>query len=233
MRKISLENVKEFLELLWLNFIVKIRNFKEFMAVMTRYYRNIPFLKIDLSLLSSYLFKSPFEMSKCYLMKKGEKEIYAYGETPLTTLDDIAKQCQISSHDTVFELGFGRGRTCFWLYSFIHCKVIGIEIIPEFVEIANKIKTKYAIHDIEFRQGDIIESDYTGASVIYLYGICFEDAFIKKLIKKFQNLPKGTKIITISYPLEDYTEKQTFEVMKRFPAKFTWGEADVYLQLVK
>lgn len=233
MRKISYHDIREFLHLFWVNFTVQLRNLLEFLKVTYHYYPKLSFLRIDSYLVLSYLFTNPFAVSKKFLLQKGEKEIYAYGETPLTTLDKIAKECQISKDDTVFELGCGRGRTCFWLRSFIRCKTVGIEYIPEFITRANRVIEKFKLKKIEFRNEDILDSDYTGATVIYLYGTCFESEFIKKLIDKFRTLPSGTKIITISYPLTEYTEESIFEVMKRFPATFTWGTGDVYLQIKK
>ncbi len=41
-------------------------------------------------------------------------------------MDVIARECGIQKEDVVFELGCGRGRTCFWLNTFIGCKVVGI-----------------------------------------------------------------------------------------------------------
>jgi SAM-dependent methyltransferase len=224
-------NFKEWMELLWINFVVLMRNLIEFFKVALRYYSNSNFLKTDLALRLMYLFHNPFSISKRFLMDRGEKDVYAYGETPLTTLERIARECHLSSKDVVYELGAGRGRTCFWLRAFIGCRVVGVEYIPEFVERANRIKTKLGLKGVEFCLQDMIDTDFRGATVIYLYGTCLEDNFIRKLAAKLARLPAGTKIITVSYPLTDYAERPLFEVMKRFPAAFTWGEADVYLQV--
>jgi len=220
--------VKEFFQLLWLNVVVTKRNFVEYIKVVFRYYSNFSFMKTDISLLTHYLFKNPFRMSKHFLVKKGEEEVYAYGETPLTTLEMIAKECAITPDDTVFELGSGRGRNCFWLHHFIGCKVVGIEWVPSFVRHANSVQK-----EISFRHEDMFESDLSGATVIYLYGTSLSDDKIKKLSQKLSSLPPGTRIITVSYPLSDYCPEGPFEVMRLFPAKFTWGKADVYLQVIK
>lgn len=224
---------KEFIQLLWLNFAVKKRNFVEYVKVICKYYSNLEFAKVDASILLMYFFHNPFTVSKRFLMQKGVKDVYAYGETPLTSLDRIAKECCIGKHDTVFELGAGRGRGCFWLNSFIGCKVVGIEYVPDFVERVERIKKKCCYPDVRFRQEDMLKSDFSDGSVFYLYGTSYEEAFIFQLVDKFKKLPSGTKIITVSYPLSDYTDKPVFEVMKRFPVQFTWGAADVYLQVVK
>lgn len=216
-----------------LKLAVQMKNFIEFLRVAANYYTNIRFAKIDLSLLLLYFVESPFSISKEYLVKKGEKEIYAYGETPLTSLDHIASECQINSEDTVFELGCGRGRTCFWLNTFIKCKVVGIDFVPQFIERANTIKNRFGVKNVEFRHENMLHTNLNGATVIYLYGTCLEDSDIQQLVAKFQTLPPGTKIITISYPLSEYTSEPIFEVMKHFTARFTWGDADVYLQIRK
>lgn len=226
-------SVQEFFKLIWLNFTVQIHNFLEFIKVVFNYYSNLSFLKADISLMLMYLFHNPFSISKRFLMKKGASDVYAYGETPLSTLNKIAKECQITSKDCVYELGCGRGRTCFWLNSFIGCKVVGIEFVPEFVERANRIKNKLKINEVQFCLEDMRKTEFSGATVCYLYGTCLDDETINTLIKKFSKLPVGTKVITVSYPLTDYTEDGKFEVMKRFIGTFTWGDADVYLQVVK
>jgi len=233
MAKISFADIAEFFKLFAINLAVRLKNFGEYLKVIAKYYSNGQFLKADLAVQLTYIFDNPFTISKKFLLKKGEREVYAYGETPLTTLDQIAKECRISSTDCVFELGCGRGRTCFWLNSLLGCKVIGIDYIPEFIERATRIARKLKLNGIEFREQNMIHADFSGGTIFFLYGTCLEDPFIRQLAKKLSKLPPGTKIITVSYPLTDYAEEGKFEVMKRFPAKFTWGQADVYLQIVK
>ncbi len=224
-------SIKEFFELLALNVSVGINNIWEFVKVAFRYYGNFSFLKADVCLRLMYLFHNPYSISRRFLQKKGESNIYAYGETPLTSLEKIAKEVEITSKDTVFELGCGRGRTCFWLRSVFDCSVVGIEFIPEFVERANMITNKLGIDKLQFRLDDMLKADLSGATICYLYGTCLEDTEIQLLIKKFSKLPLGTKIITVSYPLTEYVEDSSFEVMKRFKVEYPWGEADVFLQI--
>lgn len=232
-QKVSWSRIKEVAALVWLNAKVQGIDFVEYMRVLYRYYWRMPFVKIDAYLVASYLCYNPFHISKRFLLKRGDKEIYAYGETPLTTLEKIATECRLTKSDVVFELGCGRGRTCFWLRTFIGCRVVGVEQIPEFITRANHIVSKFHVEGVEFRQEDMLQTDLTGATAIYLYGTCLEKPFIEKLIKKFERLPAGTKIITISFPLQEYADKLSFETMKRFPVQFNWGTTDAYLQIKK
>lgn len=219
-------------ELFLLNFKVRYRNFIEYCKVATRFYSNRQFSVCDLKLLSEYVWKNPFKISKEFLLAKGESDPYAYGETPLTSLEIIAKKSGITSTDVVFELGCGRGRGCFWLNSFYGCKVVGIDFVPLFIQKANKVKDRYQVKGVEFRCEDMLKADFSEGTIFYLYGTCLDEDFIKKLIKKFEKLPKGTKIITVSYPLSDYARDGRFTLIKQFPVPFTWGEGLVYLQKI-
>lgn len=227
------KSIKEYFTLLGINFAVKGRNLGEYMRVLYRYYRKGSFAKMDGSLILMYLFDNPFSISRRYFMYRSNSQEYTYGETPLTTFEKIAKEARITSQDTVYELGSGRGRVCFWLKSFIGCKVVGLEIVPDFVERAQRIQRKLGIDGMEFRTEDFLKANLKSASVIYLNGTCLEDETIKQLIQHFKSLKSGTRIITVSYSLSDYTDQPMFETMKRFPARFTWGEADVYIQVKK
>lgn len=229
----TLTKIKEYLPLLFLNLKVKAYNFAEYLKTIGRFYHNHTFLKIDSYLVFSYLVRNPFHISKRFLLNKGEANVHAYGETPLTTLEQISKECRLSSKDVVYELGCGRGRTCFWLNQFIGCRVVGVDFVPEFIQRANEIKKKFQLNEMEFRLENFLDTDLSGATVIYLYGTCLPTSTIEQLISKFATLPKGTKIITVSYPLTDYCKEPLFEVMRRFPIRLTWGTTDAYLQIKK
>lgn len=228
-----MKKLGEIAQLMGIRLLTAARNFPDHVRVIARYYPDWKFLRIDWSLLAAYAFRSPFTLSKRYLQQHGQQDVYQYGETPLPAIDQIATECGITAQDTVYELGSGRGRVCFWLNHFKGCKVVGIEYIPEFVRVANGVKHKYKLDKVTFIEGDFLKTDFKEATVIYLYGTCLEDKQIEQLIEKLSKLPSGTKIITVSYPLSDYTKKPLFEVMKRFPAHFTWGTGDVYLQYKK
>ena len=201
--KTLLNKISETFSLIWLAFKVKLANTVEYFLVVFNYYRKLSFLKIDSSLLLSYLFANPFRISRLFLQTRGEENIYMYGETPLTTMDYISQQCGLKQNDRVFELGCGRGRSCFWLNQWIGCSVVGIDFVPDFISKAERVRARYHLDSIEFRLENLFESNLSGATAIYLYGTCYSDQEIITLIKRFEELPKGTKIITVSYSLLD------------------------------
>jgi SAM-dependent methyltransferase len=200
----------------------------EWLRVVVLFYTKEPkFAHIDCLLARHYFWKNPHRLSKEFLEKKNEKNIYQYGETPLTSLAKIAKECGITSKDTFFELGCGSGRTCFWLTTFIKCHVVGIDYLPAFIQKAKKIKRQKGIHKVNFQEKNILDVDYSQATCIYLYGTCLEDTVIHQLVHRFSTLSPRTQVITVSYPLTDYAKY--FSLKKQFLCRFPWGKAEVYL----
>ncbi len=205
--------------------LVKLRLAIEQVKVALRFWRKAPFLRDDLRLSLSYLGKNPYRICRRYLQQRGATNIHTYGETPLTTLARITKWAGISQWDVVYDLGCGPGRTSLWLSHFIGCRVLGIELIPEFVRRAKRLESRR----LRFRQLDMLSIDYSTASVVYLYGTMLEEGEIRQLLKAFQKLPRGAKVITVSYPLTDY-DPNGFKLVDSCTVPYTWGKAEVYLQ---
>ena len=201
--------------------------------VKSRYYQDPDYRIIDRALLNKYIFRSPYQISKKFLKKKREKDLYTYGETPLSTFEKMAKEAGIKPLDHVLELGCGRGRGVFFLAHFYNCQVTGIERIPQFVKLADHVAFKYQVKNVSFKCGDMFELKWPEVSVIYLYGTCLGDEEIKQTISKVKTFPKGTRILSVSYSLLEYDETHTFKLIKRFPVIFPWGGTEAFLQVVQ
>jgi SAM-dependent methyltransferase len=215
--------------LCYLRFKTFFKNSLDFFLTVWKFYPNAAFRRADLSLLRSYIGANPYVFSRRFLERSGESNVYAYGETPLNSLQKIVETCELSEDDCIFELGCGRGRTCFWLaLVFKAKKVVGIDFVPEFIEKAKAVKT-----GVEFLCEDFLKSDLTGATVIYLHGSCMKDEDIVKLNKKLIRLKPRLKVITTSFSMAEYDEGNHWEVQKIFTGEFSWGSADVYLQTLK
>ncbi len=216
--------LREKLSLIATRIAVSKQQFVEFLLAVTTYYKNTRFAKIDLYLLSRYWLKNPYRIARRFLQVRGDRDLYTYGETPLTTMHLIAVRAGITSADNVLELGCGRGRTCFWLREWLGCGVVGIEQVPAFVETANEVKNRYAIDGVDFVLGDYLEADWGKPSVIYLYASNLDEGTIALLAKKIAALKEPVKVISVSFPIPGMA------VQKKFALPFTWGDAEVFVQ---
>lgn len=172
----------------------------------------------------AYRFCNPYK-----ICQKGEIAS-EYGETPLTVYATIAKLCELSSQDHILELGCGRGIGVFFLSHLLRCPVTGVDWIPLFIDKAHQMArgTQLPIH---FHCENMFQTDLHAASVIYLYGTCLSDDSIQILIERFKQLNPFVKIITVSYPLSDYSS--CFIITKQFSGEFPWGTGDIYLNKLK
>lgn len=212
--------------------MVKMRAIPEWFRAAWRYYRCWHFLKVDVCFFFSYLFRNPFTISKRFLEKRGESDPFRYGETPLTTLAKISEECGIQHDDTVIDLGCGRGKTVFWWRCFLGCRVVGVDMIPEYIEKAKKIKSLTKLEGVDFFCQDITEVDLCDVTVVYLYGTSLDDAVIRALVQRFESLKSGIRIITTSYPLTTYTTSSKISLEKTFTVDYPWGSTNVYLHVI-
>ncbi len=226
--------IREWVSLFLLRFSLFGKAVVEEVFIVFRYYlRDRRFCWIDLYLLRKSFFRSPFTVSKRFLQTKGEKQIYAYGETPLTTGEQMVKAVLLKPDDVFFELGMGRGRFLFWVHAFVGCRCIGIEWIPEFVNHAETVINKFQLNNIDVRNEDFLTTDFSDATVIYLYGTLLEEKEIHQLIERFSRLKSGTKIITVSYSLNEFCQEPLFHLKKNLSVAFPWGKTEVFLQTVQ
>lgn len=227
----KIPSIKNFLELLFFNLWIRLKNILEALYVIKRYYIHLAFYKVDLLFFFNYLLTNPFSISKQFLLSRNEEDVYTYGETPLTSLEYIVRRCHLGSRDVVFDLGCGTGRTSFFLHALLKAPVRGVEWIPEFMRRAHKIKKRLSFYDVEFFHDDMRCIDYAQATAIYLYGTCFSNLFIEQLVQQLKKtLRKKCKIITVSYSLLDICKDSCFELVDSFQVSYPWGQATVYVQ---
>lgn len=188
------------------------------------------FALVDIALLLFYLFSNPYRTCRKFYERLKGKKVYIYGETPLTTLYKISHVCGIHPSDSVLELGSGRGRTSFFLSKVIGANVIGIELVSSFIKRCQLLRKLFGIKNLSFYCTDFYSCDFSHSNVVYLYGPHLEDEKILKLTEKFNALPKGAKVITISYSMKDYAPK-IFKHIKRFSVSFPWGNTFAYLSI--
>lgn len=190
----------------------KFFEWKEQAAVKRLFYPDPSYREKDLSLLSRYRHQSPYQINRVYGSKAHD-----YGETPITTMAEIAIQCQIQAGDRVVEMGAGRGRAALFLAEHIGCFVTAYEKIPHFVQ------KMVASDRLTMICQDMLAADFSKADIIYLYGTMLDDEVICCLAKVF---PPLVKIITVSYPLSDYSTH--YKTIKSFSGRFPWGTTEVY-----
>lgn len=227
-----LRRLTQFVRLLGCNLLSQFHDLREDRRIARRYYDRPGFRTVDLALRRHYRLVSPFTISRLFNEALGLPDLHTYGETPLTTLEQIADAAHITANDLVYELGCGSGRTVFWLRTVLGCRTVGVDWNPIFIHRAHAVLRQHPLDGIDFVRADLRQMHYQAATVIYFYGSCADTPSIQALLDRFRALAPGTRIITISYPLSEYDPTNRYRLLTHFPAHFNWGEGTVYVQVV-
>lgn len=183
------------------------------------YLKNWPLFFCQFFSIVLYFFRSPYRML--------DRSTNPYGETPYFTLDKIAKAFGILSTDRVLDLGCGRGLGVFFWNQRVKAEVFGIDNHALFIKRASFMKKFLRLDRVHFIEADFFSYPFDSMTVIYLYGTALSDEAIEKMTLKFSQLPRDTKIITVTYPLSEFSAK--FSTEKEIPGLFPWGKSSIYL----
>lgn len=127
-------------------------------------------------------------------------------ETVVDKLLDLAK---VTPQDYVIDLGSGDGRTVIAAAK-RGARSLGIEYNPDLVELAKREAAKEGVADkTQFVKADIFESDFSQASVISLFLL---PELNLKLRPQLLNLRPGTRIVSNTFPMGDWTPDETADV---------------------
>lgn len=150
-----------------------------------------------------------------------------YGETSLFTIKKSLKIVGIKKNDVFYDLGCGIGRTVFFTNITYGIKSVGIDMIPTFIEYANKIIKETGLTNIKFINDSIFNQDINEGTIFYISSTCYDNEYMEKLIDKLKGINKGSRVISISRPINApnlrlITSKNMF---------YSWGIDKTYFQI--
>ncbi len=122
------------------------------------------------------------------------------------TMLDLAK---VTPEDYVIDLGSGDGRTVITAAK-RGARALGIEYNPDMVALSKSNAAKEGIGSkAQFVQADIFESDFTKATVITMFLL---PELNVRLRPQILDLKPGTRIVSNTFTMEDWTPEQTVTV---------------------
>ena len=191
-------------------------------------------LWVELGLMIQYPFVSPYRINLRYISTNKLDHSYIFGETPLTTLEQICRWCNFPKGKVIFDVGCGWGRSTFFLHAYNRAhRTIGIDLIPEYIERANKIRSFMKLDYMVFVEADIRKVDYRDADIVYMYGTCFPEDFVQSMVDIWEeDLKEGTMILTTSYSLESFSKTKRIQKIQEKTFDFLWGFCTVYVHIV-
>jgi hypothetical protein len=129
--------------------------------------------------------------------------------TPQALVDKMLDMAKVTAKDYVIDLGSGDGRTVITAAK-RGAKSLGIEYNPEMVELSKRNAAKEGVSDkANFVKADLFESDFSQAQVITMF--LLPDINIR-LRPKILNLKPGTRIVSNSFTMGDWSADETATV---------------------
>jgi methyltransferase family protein len=129
--------------------------------------------------------------------------------TPQALVDKMLDMAKVTAKDYVIDLGSGDGRTVITAAK-RGAKALGIEYNPDMVELSKRNAAKEGVSDrASFAKADLFESDFSQAQVITMF--LLPDINIR-LRPKILNLKPGTRIVSNSFTMGDWSADETATV---------------------
>lgn len=206
-------------------------NFGLWLLEVRRYYGHILLSRADLLWMLEYGLHSPFVLSQ-RAQRAGDlpADLLVYGETPWSTLEQICDALALQSHELFVDLGCGTGRNLLFVYHWYGARSRGYELVPHFVAKFRWLQQRLKLKGrVDMRQANWLDcplAELAEGQAFLLVGSCYDDAHLAKATQRLAQLPEGTRLATVSYPLND----PAFERLHDFRAPFSWGWGTVYIQ---
>jgi hypothetical protein len=129
--------------------------------------------------------------------------------TPQTLVEKMLDMAKVTPTDFLMDLGSGDGRTVITAAK-RGTRAEGIEYNPDMVGLAQANAKKEGVSNLAtFRQADIFETDFSKAQVITLFLL---PSLNMKLRPTILNMRPGTRIVSNTFTMEDWTPDETATV---------------------
>jgi len=123
-----------------------------------------------------------------------------YVASPAKVVDLMLEMAKIKPGETVFDLGSGDGRIVVAAAGKYKAKAVGVEISPKLVAAATaEIEKAGLTSQARVMQGDVLETDFTGADGVTMYLETELNAKLKPRLEKF--LKPGARVVSHDYPV--------------------------------
>jgi hypothetical protein len=126
--------------------------------------------------------------------------------SPEETVKKMMEMGEITAQDFVVDLGSGDGRNVI-AAARLGAQALGVEYNPDMVELSKRLAKEAGVGGkAEFVQGDMFEADFSKATVLALFLL---PSNLLQLRDKFANLRPGTRIVSNTFSIQDWTPEKT------------------------
>ena len=161
------------------------------------------------------------------IVEKGSKA--TYGEILYDSMQALIDDLKLTKNDIFYDMGSGIGKSVVHVYLTTKVKKsCGIELSKTRFDcseqVKNEMKKQKLIHKkriLEFKYEDIVESDISDATVVYMCSTCYPQKLMEDLTRKLENGKKKLKVLT----LKQLAKSEKFKIKKTYNLPMTWSKS--------
>ena len=129
--------------------------------------------------------------------------------TPEALVEKMLDLAKVTPQDFVMDLGSGDGRNVIAAGK-RGARATGVEYNPDMVALSRRLAKEAGVADkVTFIQGDMYEADISKASVMALFLL---PSNMLKLRDKFADLKPGSRIVSNTFTIEDWTPEEEISI---------------------
>lgn len=171
---------------------------------------------------------------------KAAKGAPTYGEILWESADELFKELKISKKDRIYDLGCGTGKFITQAYLQTPAKkFVGVDLSQTrllhaqnvqsgIMDQAKKVlgKRKFTKKKWEYRHENIVETDISDATVVYMCSTCYSDELMSDITERLSFCKKGLRVAT----LKQMPFHPNFKLVKTLTLPMTWSSGSpVYI----
>lgn len=133
---------------------------------------------------------------------------YPYEPTAYSVLDRIVDEAYLTKEDWIVDYGSGLGRVPIYLCERIGCRGTGVEVIPAFVEAAEKNRKRYGREDLisfvcESAERWEVPDGVTGFFFFNPFDVKILRGVMQKILASYERRPREMRLM-FYYPQDEY-----------------------------
>lgn len=159
--------------------------------------------RVDAALAASYLFKLPclfIPLDRRRLPSEDLGTSLLFGDTPWDTAATLCRRVDLRDDDVLFDLGCGRGKLVFYARLAHGCRGVGIDLLPTYIRIAERVRRWLRLEGVTFREQDAREVDLSEATVVIMNGPAFAPEVRAAMVDRVTAMRPGGRMISVGHP---------------------------------
>jgi SAM-dependent methyltransferase len=134
-----------------------------------------------------------------------------YVPTPERVVKKMLELAEVGAQDVVYDLGSGDGRIVITAAKEYGARGVGVDIDPERVREAKENAAAAGVTDrVEFREGDLFETDLRDATVVTLYLVQSVNERLRP--KLLCELKAGSRVVSHGSDMGDWKPRKQLEI---------------------